>query len=154
VDNPVRAVESYVCALDLSKLWFRYADRGMEWAAALRTSRSFEALPLRLHQPDQVVASTACQATVLQSTVNDRIRFRTEYPRKLINKVIPRRGQVCCRGFRSGSILCGFPAQLGGFVDFHGTDAPSGGFHSMGKNSRSKCSGTDRGVITLLSGEC
>lgn len=29
-DNPVRAIESYVCALDLSKLGFRHADRGAE----------------------------------------------------------------------------------------------------------------------------
>ena len=29
-DNPVRAIESYVCALDLAKLGFRHADRGME----------------------------------------------------------------------------------------------------------------------------
>ena len=29
-DNPVRAIESYVCALDLSKLGFRHAGRGAE----------------------------------------------------------------------------------------------------------------------------
>ncbi len=29
-DNPVRAIESYVCALDLAKLGFRHADRGAE----------------------------------------------------------------------------------------------------------------------------
>jgi transposase len=29
-DNPVRAIESYVCALDLEKLGFRHADRGVE----------------------------------------------------------------------------------------------------------------------------
>jgi transposase len=29
-DNPVRAIESFVCALALSKLGFRHADRGME----------------------------------------------------------------------------------------------------------------------------
>jgi transposase len=29
-DNPVRAIESYVCALDLAKLGFRHADRGSE----------------------------------------------------------------------------------------------------------------------------
>lgn len=29
-DNPVRAIESYVCALDVSKLGFRHADRGVE----------------------------------------------------------------------------------------------------------------------------
>jgi transposase len=29
-DNPVRAIESYVCALDLAKLGFRHADRGVE----------------------------------------------------------------------------------------------------------------------------
>lgn len=29
-NNPVRAIESYVCALDLAKLGFRHADRGME----------------------------------------------------------------------------------------------------------------------------
>ncbi len=29
-DNPVRAIESFVCALDLAKLGFRHADRGME----------------------------------------------------------------------------------------------------------------------------
>src|SRR5882724_8549537 len=29
-DNPVRAIECFVCALDLSKLGFRHADRGME----------------------------------------------------------------------------------------------------------------------------
>jgi transposase len=29
-DNPVRAIESYVCALDLGKLGFRHADRGVE----------------------------------------------------------------------------------------------------------------------------
>jgi transposase len=29
-DNPVRAIESFVCALDLVKLGFRHADRGME----------------------------------------------------------------------------------------------------------------------------
>jgi transposase len=29
-DNPVRAIESFVCALDLSKLGFRHADRGSE----------------------------------------------------------------------------------------------------------------------------
>jgi transposase len=29
-NNPVRAMESYVCALDLAKLGFRHADRGME----------------------------------------------------------------------------------------------------------------------------
>ena len=28
--NPVRAIESFVCALDLTKLGFRHADRGME----------------------------------------------------------------------------------------------------------------------------
>ena len=27
-DNPVRAIESFVCALDLAKLGFRHADRG------------------------------------------------------------------------------------------------------------------------------
>jgi transposase len=31
-DNPVRAIESYVCALDLVKLGFRHADRGAEEA--------------------------------------------------------------------------------------------------------------------------
>lgn len=29
-DNPVRAIESFVCALDLAKLGFRHADRGQE----------------------------------------------------------------------------------------------------------------------------
>src|SRR5664279_3210112 len=29
-DNPVRAIESFVCALDLAKFGFRHADRGME----------------------------------------------------------------------------------------------------------------------------
>lgn len=29
-NNPVRATESYVCALDLAKLGFRHADRGAE----------------------------------------------------------------------------------------------------------------------------
>src|SRR6266705_2475766 len=29
-DNPVRAIESYVCALDLAKLGFRHAARGVE----------------------------------------------------------------------------------------------------------------------------
>src|ERR1700739_582992 len=29
-DNPVRASESFVCALDLAKLGFRHADRGAE----------------------------------------------------------------------------------------------------------------------------
>ena len=29
-DNPVRAIESYVCALDLAKLGFRHAGRGLE----------------------------------------------------------------------------------------------------------------------------
>jgi transposase len=29
-DNPVRAIESFVCALDLAKLGFRHADRGSE----------------------------------------------------------------------------------------------------------------------------
>jgi transposase len=29
-DNPVRAIESFVCALDLAKLGFRHADRDME----------------------------------------------------------------------------------------------------------------------------
>src|SRR4030081_867117 len=29
-DNPVRAIESYICALDLAKLGFRHADRGVE----------------------------------------------------------------------------------------------------------------------------
>src|SRR3974390_2409523 len=29
-DNPVRAIESFVCALDLAKLGFRRADRGSE----------------------------------------------------------------------------------------------------------------------------
>ena len=29
-DNPVRAIESYVCALDLAKLGFRHAGRGVE----------------------------------------------------------------------------------------------------------------------------
>jgi transposase len=29
-DNPVRAIESFVCALDLAKLKFRHADRGVE----------------------------------------------------------------------------------------------------------------------------
>ena len=29
-DNPVRAIESFVCALDLAKLGFRHAGRGME----------------------------------------------------------------------------------------------------------------------------
>jgi transposase len=29
-DNPVRAIEGYVCALDLGKLGFRHADRGVE----------------------------------------------------------------------------------------------------------------------------
>jgi transposase len=31
-DNPVRAIESFVCALDLAKLGFRHADRGPEEA--------------------------------------------------------------------------------------------------------------------------
>ena len=31
-DNPVRAIESFVCALDLAKLGFRHADRGVEEA--------------------------------------------------------------------------------------------------------------------------
>ncbi len=46
--------------LDLAKLGFRHADRAA-WtksgATALRSGRSVEALSLRLHQPDQVVAS-------------------------------------------------------------------------------------------------
>ena len=29
-DNPVRAIESFVCALDLAKLGFRHAERGAE----------------------------------------------------------------------------------------------------------------------------
>ena len=29
-DNPVRAIESFVCALDFAKLKFRHADRGAE----------------------------------------------------------------------------------------------------------------------------
>ena len=29
-DNPVRAIDSFVCALDLAKFGFRHADRGME----------------------------------------------------------------------------------------------------------------------------
>jgi transposase len=29
-DNPVRAIDSFVCALDLAKLGFRHADRGVE----------------------------------------------------------------------------------------------------------------------------
>src|ERR1700733_9010356 len=29
-DNPVRAIESFVCVLDLAKLGFRHADRGAE----------------------------------------------------------------------------------------------------------------------------
>src|ERR1700682_2343034 len=29
-NNPVRAIESFVCALDLGKLGFRHADRGVE----------------------------------------------------------------------------------------------------------------------------
>src|SRR5437879_5389073 len=29
-DNPVRAIESFVCFLDLAKLKFRHADRGLE----------------------------------------------------------------------------------------------------------------------------
>ena len=29
-DNPVRAIESFVCALDLAELGFRHADRGVE----------------------------------------------------------------------------------------------------------------------------
>jgi transposase len=29
-DNPVRAIESFVCAIDLAKLGFRYADRGAD----------------------------------------------------------------------------------------------------------------------------
>src|ERR1700749_2618132 len=29
-DNPVRAIESFVCALDLAKLGFRHADRGAD----------------------------------------------------------------------------------------------------------------------------
>ena len=29
-DNPVRAIESFVCALDLAKLGFRHADRCAE----------------------------------------------------------------------------------------------------------------------------
>src|ERR1700719_5331918 len=29
-DNPVRAIESFVCVLDLAKLGFRHADRGVE----------------------------------------------------------------------------------------------------------------------------
>ena len=29
-DNPVRAIESFICALDLAKLGFRHADRGVE----------------------------------------------------------------------------------------------------------------------------
>lgn len=31
-DNPVRAIESFVCALDLAKLGFRHADRGLDEA--------------------------------------------------------------------------------------------------------------------------
>ncbi|MGA7072668.1 transposase [Bradyrhizobium sp.] len=31
-DNPVRAIESFVCALDLAKLGFRHADRGTDEA--------------------------------------------------------------------------------------------------------------------------
>jgi transposase len=30
LDNPVRAIESFVCVLDLAKLGFRHADRGVE----------------------------------------------------------------------------------------------------------------------------
>ena len=57
-DNPVRAIESFVCALDLAKLGFRHADRraGRGGTAALRSSRPVEALSLRLHQPGQIVA--------------------------------------------------------------------------------------------------
>src|ERR1700716_4036527 len=29
-NNPVRAIESFVCVLDLAKLGFRHADRGVE----------------------------------------------------------------------------------------------------------------------------
>ena len=29
-DNPVRAIESFVCAIDVGKLGFRHADRGAE----------------------------------------------------------------------------------------------------------------------------
>jgi hypothetical protein len=29
-ENPVRAIESFVCALDLGKLGFRHADRGAD----------------------------------------------------------------------------------------------------------------------------
>src|SRR5436190_21100141 len=29
-DNPVRAIESFVCALDLARLGFHHADRGTE----------------------------------------------------------------------------------------------------------------------------
>ena len=32
-DNPVRAIEGYVYALDLAKLGFRHADRGAEVAS-------------------------------------------------------------------------------------------------------------------------
>src|SRR5713101_6271945 len=39
-DNPVRAIESFVCALDLAKLGFRHADRGVEVGQTLaRTGR-------------------------------------------------------------------------------------------------------------------
>lgn len=34
-DNPVRAIESFVCVLDVGKLGFRHADRGVEVAQPL-----------------------------------------------------------------------------------------------------------------------
>ena len=56
-DNPVRAIDSFVNALDLAKFGFRHAERGVgAGQPPYDPSDLLKLLPLRLHQPDQVVA--------------------------------------------------------------------------------------------------
>ncbi len=126
-DNPVRAIESFVCALDLAKLGFRHADRGVgrSGAAAVRPGRSAEALPLRLHQPDQVVA-TAGAGSLPQSGTdlaveepeaglsNDR-----QLPQGELGGPEGCEPQLCAAGFASLDLVGGSVVAIDGSF-FHG----------------------------------
>ena len=61
-DNPVRAIESFVCALDLAKLGFRHADRRAEDGQPPYDPADLLKLYLTANQPGQVVAAAGAEA--------------------------------------------------------------------------------------------
>ena len=56
-DNPVRAIESFVCALDLAELGFRHADRGVE------------AMGQPPYDPADLLKTRRLQATICSSSL-------------------------------------------------------------------------------------